>query len=57
MVGGDEATFGRARAVIDCFARAVTLMGPVGSGQLTKMCNQICCVGVIQGLPAALAFP
>ena len=56
MVGGDEATFERARPVIDCYARAVTLMGPVGAGQLTKMCNQICCVGIIEGLAEALAF-
>ena len=56
MVGGDEAAFARARPVIDCFARAVTLMGPAGAGQLTKMCNQICCVGVIEGLAEALNF-
>lgn len=56
MVGGLESDFSRARPVIECFARAVTLMGPVGAGQLTKMCNQICCVGVIQGLAEALAF-
>jgi 3-hydroxyisobutyrate dehydrogenase-like beta-hydroxyacid dehydrogenase len=56
MVGGDEAAFARARPVIDCFARAVTLMGPVGAGQLTKMCNQICCVGIIQSLAEALNF-
>ena len=56
MVGGDEAVFERARPVIDCFSRAVTLMGPVGAGQLTKMCNQICCVGIIQSLAEALNF-
>jgi 3-hydroxyisobutyrate dehydrogenase len=56
MVGGDDADFERARPVIDCFAKAVTLMGPVGAGQLTKMCNQICCVGIIEGLSEALAF-
>ncbi len=56
MVGGDEATFERANPVMDCYAKAVTLMGPVGSGQLTKMCNQICCVGIIEGLSEALAF-
>jgi 3-hydroxyisobutyrate dehydrogenase-like beta-hydroxyacid dehydrogenase len=56
MVGGDEATFERANPVIDCFARAVTLMGPVGSGQLTKMVNQICIVGIIQGLSEGLDF-
>jgi 3-hydroxyisobutyrate dehydrogenase-like beta-hydroxyacid dehydrogenase len=56
MVGGDDATFERARPVIDCFSRAVTLMGPVGAGQLTKMCNQICCVGIIESLSEALNF-
>jgi len=56
MVGGDDAVFERARPVIDCYARAVTLMGPVGAGQLTKMVNQMCCVGVIQGLAEGLAF-
>ncbi len=56
MVGGDEATFARARPVIDCYARAVTLMGPVGAGQLTKMVNQICCVGIIEGLAEGLNF-
>ena len=56
MAGGDEATFERASPVIDCFARAVTLMGPVGSGQLTKMVNQICIVGIIQGLSEGLDF-
>ena len=56
MVGGDEATFARARPAIDCYARAVTLMGPVGAGQLTKMVNQICCVGIIEGLAEGLNF-
>ena len=56
MVGGDAATFERARPAIDCFARAVTLMGPAGAGQLTKMCNQICCVGIIQSLAEAFNF-
>ncbi len=56
MVGGLESDFATARPIIECYARAVTLMGPVGAGQLTKMCNQICCVGVIQGLAEALSF-
>ena len=56
MVGGDEAMFARARPVIDCYARAVTLMGPVGAGQLTKMVNQICCAGIIEGLAEGLNF-
>ncbi len=56
MVGGDEAAFERARPAMECYARAVTLMGPVGAGQLTKMVNQICCVSVIEGLAEALNF-
>ena len=54
MVGGDQAVFDRCRDVIDAYARAVTLLGPVGSGQLTKMANQICIAGVVQGLSEAL---
>jgi 3-hydroxyisobutyrate dehydrogenase len=56
MVGGDDATFATAQPVMDAFARAVTLMGPVGSGQLTKMVNQICIAGVLQGLAEAYNF-
>jgi len=54
MVGGDQAAFDHCRDVIDAYARAVTLLGPVGSGQLTKMANQICIAGVVQGLSEAL---
>ena len=54
MVGGDQAAFDGCRDVIDAYARAVTLLGPVGSGQLTKMANQICIAGVVQGLCEAL---
>lgn len=56
MVGGEPATFGRAEPVMSAFAKAVTLMGPAGSGQLTKMVNQICIGGLLQGLSEALAF-
>ena len=56
MAGGGEAAFERALPVIGCYARAVTLMGPVGAGQLTKMVNQICCVGIVEGLAEALNF-
>jgi len=56
MVGGDEAPFARAEPVIKHFARAVLLMGPSGCGQKTKMVNQICVAGVIQGLSEGLAF-
>ena len=54
MVGGGQAEFERCRPVIDAYARAVTLLGPAGSGQLTKMANQICIAGVVQGLAEAL---
>lgn len=56
MVGGDESVFARALPVMDCYAKAITLIGPVGSGQLAKMVNQICIAGVVQGLAEALHF-
>ncbi len=54
MVGGDGKTFAKAEPIMQAYGRTVTLMGPVGSGQLTKMVNQICCVGIEQGLAEAL---
>lgn len=56
MVGGDPDDFARARPVIDAYARMVGLMGPVGAGQLTKMINQICIAGLLQGLSEAIHF-
>ena len=56
MVGGSQESFDRAEPVIDSYARAVGLMGPVGSGQLTKMVNQICIAGLVQGLSEGLDF-
>lgn len=56
MVGGEVAAFDRVRPVIAHYARAVTLMGPCGAGQKTKMVNQICVAGVVQGLAEGLAF-
>ena len=56
MVGGDPAVFERAKPVIDAYARACVLLGPVGSGQLTKMVNQICIAGLVQGLAEGLNF-
>ena len=56
MVGGDEMDFRKAEPVIKAYARAATLIGPPGSGQLTKMVNQICIGGLIQGLAEALHF-
>ena len=54
MCGGDPAPFDQAKPVIDCFARACTLMGESGSGQLTKMVNQLCIAGLVQGLAEGL---
>ncbi len=56
MVGGDEATFAGAESVLARYARAVTLMGGPGSGQLTKMFNQICIAGLVQALAEGIAF-
>ena len=56
MVGGDQVDFDRARPLLDCYARAANLLGPVGSGQLCKMVNQICIAGVVQGLAEGLHF-
>lgn len=56
MVGGDPALYERAAPVIESYAKLVKLMGPVGSGQLTKMVNQICVGGLLQGLAEALHF-
>jgi 3-hydroxyisobutyrate dehydrogenase len=56
MCGGDGAPFERAQPVLMAYAKAVTLLGPTGSGQLAKMVNQICIAGLVQGLSEALAF-
>ena len=56
MVGGDQALFERAAPVIESYAKRVKRMGPVGSGQLTKMVNQICVGGLLQALAEALQF-
>ena len=56
MVGGEQGTFDRVAPVMDCYAKAMTLIGPVGSGQLAKMVNQICIAGVVQGLSEGLHF-
>ena len=56
MVGGGEADFAKAKPVIETYARAVNLIGLAGSGQLTKMVNQICIAGLIEGLAEALHF-
>jgi 3-hydroxyisobutyrate dehydrogenase len=56
MCGGDEATFNKAKPVIESFAKMVGLMGEAGAGQLTKMVNQICIAGLIQGLAEGIHF-
>jgi 3-hydroxyisobutyrate dehydrogenase len=56
MVGGEPVTFDKAKPVIDCYAKMVGLMGPVGAGQLTKMVNQICIAGLVQGLSEGIHF-
>ena len=56
MVGGDQEAFDQARPVIDAYARMVGLMGPSGAGQLTKMVNQICIAGLVQGLAEGIHF-
>ena len=56
MCGGAPGAFDRAAPVIDAYARAVTLMGPAGAGQLTKMVNQICIAGLVQGLSEGMNF-
>ncbi|WP_462164059.1 NAD(P)-dependent oxidoreductase [Pseudoalteromonas xiamenensis] len=56
MVGGEEKTFAKVQPVMDAFARFSQLLGPIGSGQLCKMVNQICIAGVVQGLAEGLHF-
>jgi 3-hydroxyisobutyrate dehydrogenase-like beta-hydroxyacid dehydrogenase len=56
MVGGDLPVFERARPVMESYAKAITLIGPAGSGQLAKMVNQICIAGLLQGLAEGLDF-
>ncbi len=56
MVGGEESVFDFARPVINSYAKMLKHMGPTGSGQLTKMVNQICIAGLVQGLAEALHF-
>ena len=56
MCGGDPEHFNRAEPIIQSYAKAVKLMGPVGAGQLTKMVNQICIAGLLQGLSEAVYF-
>jgi 3-hydroxyisobutyrate dehydrogenase-like beta-hydroxyacid dehydrogenase len=56
MCGGEAGAFGRAKPVMDSYAKAVTLLGGAGAGQLTKMVNQICIAGLVQALSEGIAF-
>ena len=56
MVGGDQTAFDKARPVIEAYAKMVGLMGDSGAGQLTKMVNQICIAGLVQGLSEGIHF-
>ena len=56
MLGGDQAVFDRISPVLDCYAKAMTLIGPAGSGQLAKMVNQVCIAGAVQGIAEGLHF-
>ncbi len=56
MVGGEADVFDKAKPVIECYARMVGHMGGVGAGQLTKMVNQICIAGLLQGLSEGIHF-
>jgi 3-hydroxyisobutyrate dehydrogenase len=56
MCGGDAAAFAQVQPVAMAFAKAVTLLGDSGAGQLAKMVNQICIAGLVQGLAEAIAF-
>src|SRR3954468_16546699 len=56
MCGGDAEPYGRAEKVIAAYARMCRLLGPAGAGQLTKMVNQICIAGLVQGLSEGIHF-
>ena len=56
MVGGDQPAYERILPVMDCYAKACTLIGDVGCGQKAKMVNQICIAGLVQGLAEGLHF-
>ena len=56
MIGGDETAFKKAEPIIACYSQKAKLLGKSGSGQLTKMMNQMCIAGAVQGLAEALNF-
>ena len=56
MVGGDETAYNKALPVMECYSKSVKRMGESGAGQLTKMVNQICIAGLVQGLAEGIHF-
>jgi len=56
MCGGEQAPFDKVKPVVDAYAKACILLGPAGAGQLTKMVNQLCIAGLIQGLAEGMNF-
>ncbi|MEJ6707910.1 MAG: NAD(P)-dependent oxidoreductase [Amylibacter sp.] len=56
MCGGDQTTYNRVEEAINCFSKSCRLMGEQGAGQLTKMVNQICIAGLVQGLSEGMHF-
>ena len=56
MIGGEQEPYQKVKPVLESYGKAIELIGPSGSGQLTKMINQICIAGLVQGLSEALAF-
>ena len=56
MVGGESATFAKAKSLLNCYSQKAELIGPAGHGQLAKMVNQICIAGLLQGLSEAIYF-
>ena len=56
MIGGNDITYSKVEPILNCYAKKTKLLGPIGSGQLAKMVNQICIAGIVQGLSEALNF-
>ena len=56
MIGGDQKDYDKASPVINCYSKKMKLLGKTGSGQLSKMVNQICIAGLVQGLSEGISF-
>ena len=56
MIGGEDKDFEKAQDIIKCYSKKMKVLGPAGSGQLAKMVNQICIVGLVQGLSEGIRF-